>query len=369
MIPTKHLKRLLPPTAATEADFAKSFAPVIQNHPPLPIINWSAVGQPAPQLLAAPAGDLPAADAIVITWAEAEWSAMEHVFCNSGVSMPYGDGSTSTWSGWQKYTKGIPSVPNQSSWNYWGSYRLVQIGGSKVLLFKSNTHLDYPGQPYLQQLVSLMIATVKPQLILSIGTAGGARVGDHIGSVNVVRAGTLYETNQPQAQWPDYTNAWKANWSLIAEPGFAKLLFPVPTTQSDLQSICQQFNSFYKSNYALSELNVNNLNLADPAPAINNLTGTSTALLTTNSFVVGTSSGNLGGFACVEMDDAIIAKVCASQKTAFGFVRNISDPVQNATLAPEFQAHWGEAIYGVYGLYTSYNGALAAWAILSGQFK
>jgi hypothetical protein len=51
--------------------------------------------------------------------------------------------------------------------------------------------------------------------------------------------------------------------------------------------------------------------------------------------------------------------------TGFGFVRNISDPVQNAALASKIQDNWGSAIYYVYGLYyTSYNGAMAAWATL-----
>ena len=100
-------------------------------------------------------------------------------------------------------------------------------------------------------------------------------------------------------------------------------------------------------------------------PALNNMTGKGTSLLTASTFVVGTSSGNLESYACVEMDDAVIAMACEGTPVAFGFVRNISDPVQNAALPAGVQGNWGSAIYDVYGLYTSYNGALAAWAILS----
>lgn len=50
---------------------------------------------------------------------------------------------------------------------------------------------------------------------------------------------------------------------------------------------------------------------------------------------------------------------------AYGSVRNISDPVQNATLPQKIQAHWGQAINDAYGFYTSYNGAIAAWAVLA----
>jgi hypothetical protein len=49
---------------------------------------------------------------------------------------------------------------------------------------------------------------------------------------------------------------------------------------------------------------------------------------------------------------------------AFGFVRNVSDPVQNAALPAEIQGSWGSAVYDTYGIYTSFNGALAAWAVL-----
>jgi nucleoside phosphorylase len=117
----------------------------------------------------------------------------------------------------------------------------------------------------------------------------------------------------------------------------------------------------------LNQLDPDSLNMGAPAPAINNLTKAGTALVTAKSFVVANTSGNLASFACVEMDDAVIA-MTANGKTPFGSVRNISDPIQNAALPNLFQGHWGEAIYTAYGLYTSYNGALAAWAILSGQF-
>lgn len=39
--------------------------------------------------------------------------------------------------------------------------------------------------------------------------------------------------------------------------------------------------------------------------------------------------------------------------------------MQNATLPQKIQVHWGEAIYDAYGFYTTYNGAIAAWAVLA----
>jgi nucleoside phosphorylase len=357
--------RLTAPGAEPETAASRQFDPSITNMPALPAVNWSAVGAQAPQLVDSSPNKLPASAVVVITWADAEWAAMEHVFCNSGVSMPYSSRNNPSQTGWVKYDKNLPKAEKSSDWNYWGYFRQVKVGSSSVLLFKSNTHLDWPGEQYLESLINQLIADVKPKLILSIGTAGGARPIDHVGTVQVVHAGTLYENNQPQADWPTYSNGWNANWTTISNPQFGKLLFAVPTKASDLQSIASQFNEFYKTNYSLSDLNPDNLNMADPVPKLNNMTTGSTSLLTADSFLVANTSGNLAKFACVEMDDAIIAEACGSKHTAFAFIRNLSDPAQNASLPATVQGNWGQAIYSAYGLYTSYNGAIATWALIN----
>src|SRR5580658_6189898 len=76
--------------------------------PPLPTIDWSAIGQQAPKLLSTPSGQLPGADAAAITWAEPEWAALGHLFCGSDTTMPYSQRNESSWSGWIKYGDGAP---------------------------------------------------------------------------------------------------------------------------------------------------------------------------------------------------------------------------------------------------------------------
>ncbi len=364
----------------------RSFAPVISSMPALPVIDWSEVGQVAPALLnaggtgagnAAGSG-LPAADAVVITWADAEWAAMQHVFCASGTAMPYSDRNTGAWSGWTKYAAGMPrpngqrtlvgnpSASSADAWSYWGEWRLVEIAGRRVMLFKSNTHLDWPGQTELVAMMQMLIREVKPGLVLSIGTAGGAMVGDHVGTVRAVSAGTLYEKGKAQGSWPTYKNAWMATDSVLHKAGFGSLLFPVPTTESDLQGLCAQFNTYYGTSYSIFELDPDGLNGGDTQPKVLDETGGASSLLTTPTFVVGTTAGTYAAYACIEMDDALIGEVCAVAGVAFGFVRNVSDPVQSAALPAEVQGRWGSAIYDAYGFYTSFNGALAAWAVLAG---
>ena len=343
------------------------FYPDLKNLPPLPKINWEAISDEPPKLLHTSHDYLPPADAVVITWVESEWAAMEHVFVQSDEEMPYSAASTGHWDGWQKYNKDMPYYPSQENWDYWGYYRLVEIHNQEVLLFKSNTHLDWPGQRYLEDLIYRFIDYVKPKLILSIGTAGGSRLDDHLGAVNVVNAGTFYEKREPRSDWPNYANKYSPNWRIISESDFNGLLFAIPATEANLQTLADQFNKHYGTDYPLSQLNVDGLDNPTAVPALSNLTPEGTPLLTASTFVVGTTSGEYADFACIEMDDAVIGKVCAKKGLAFGFVRNISDPAQNAALPSDVQRNWGSAVYEVFGFYTSYNGALATWAMLAGQ--
>jgi hypothetical protein len=343
----------------------REFAPTISTKPDLPVIDWSGVGQVAPTLLSGVGSGLPVADAVVITWADAEWAAMQHVFCGSGTAMAYSDRNTSSWSGWTTYAAAMPKE-KVSGWNYWGEWRLVGIGGKRVMLWKSNTHLDFPGQAELVAMVQMLIKQVKPGLVMSIGTAGGAQVGDHVGTVRAVSAGTLYEKGKAQGSWPVYKNAWASVDSVLHAGGFGSLLFPVPTTESDLQGLCAQFNAYYGTSYSIFELDPDGLNSGDTLPKVFDETGGASSLLTTPTFVVGTTAGTYASYACIEMDDALIGEVCGAAGVAFGFVRNVSDPVQSAALPTEVQGNWGSTVYDAYGIYTSFNGALAAWAMLAG---
>ena len=345
---------------------SKKLNPSVTGLPDLPAIDWDVIGNQAPTLLDTPAEQMPKADIVVMTWASAEWAALQHVFVQSDVAMPYSDSSSGEWDGWQKYDLDMPYYPSSGSWDYWGYYRLVEINGKTVLLFKSNTHLDWPGEKYLEDLISRIIEYVKPGLILSIGTSGGCRMTDNLGAVNVVNSGTMYDSDTPQSDWANYSNDYSPAWSIVNNGGFDSLLFPIPANDQNLQLIANEFNKNYGTDYPLSELNADGLDNPTTLPILSNLTLNDTALLTASTFVVGTTSGEYSEFAVIEMDDAVIGKVCDEKSVAFGFVRNISDPAQNAALPVDVQGNWGGAIYDVFGFYTSYNGALVAWAMLAG---
>jgi nucleoside phosphorylase len=319
-----------------------SFHPAIANGPPLPPLNFGLVGKQAPSPLPTPPANLPKASAVVITWADAEWAALQHVFCAGNSSMPYSDRSRGTWAGWEKYSLNLPSGA-PSDWTFWGYYRLVQVSGNPVLLFKSNTHLDWSGANYLEALVKVLATQVTPDVILSIGTAGGAEIQDHIGTVRIVSAATLY-TSGSTTSWPEYKNGWTAGQTVLGNANFKQLLLPVPTKLTDLLALCSQFNQHYRANYTLAQLDPNGLNLGDAMPQIVDQSGGGASLLTTPTFVVGTTAGNYQAYTSIEMDDAIIGEACMGNGVAFGFVRNVSDPVQNAALTAKIQGNWGSTV-------------------------
>jgi nucleoside phosphorylase len=152
--------------------------------------------------------------------------------------------------------------------------------------------------------------------------------------------------------------------SIVQKAAFGSTLVPIPATEADLTGLVAQFNKSHKTSYTQKQLDPLGLIMSPRAAPVNDLTPEG-SLLTATSFVVANTSGSLATFACVEMDDAVIGKVCKANDIAFGFVRNVSDPVQNAELPSSIQGDWGSLVYEAYGFYSSYNGALAAWALIA----
>jgi hypothetical protein len=73
------------------------------------------------------------------------------------------------------------------------------------------------------------------------------------------------------------------------------------------------------------------------------------------------------------MDDAVIAHVAGRLGVDYAFFRNVSDPVVPAATAdgtpldPAVRSGWSSLVYTDFGLFTSYNGAIATWAALAAR--
>ncbi|HKO09268.1 MAG TPA: GTPase, partial [Alphaproteobacteria bacterium] len=185
-------------------------APTTIDPVPLPIVDWRRIGASAPKTLdfayGGPNEPLPKADAVVITWTSAEWSALDHVFLNSGrTRLP----TAHDWAGgWSPYTRNAPPVPPPPPPKpgekpagppppLWGRYALVEIGGKKgssikVLLFKSDSHLAHaPGLSGLEGMMNQIVAEAAPRWVYSIGTAGGTREDQRLGDVVITNAASI----------------------------------------------------------------------------------------------------------------------------------------------------------------------------------
>jgi hypothetical protein len=154
-------------------------APVQTLPATLPGINWGAIHHQAPAPVPVdyrgPSANLPQADAVVFTWTDAEWSALDHVFLHgdAGGSRQ----STTLHHKWLLFSDSAPPSSKMGG-ELWGYYQLVEIEGKgsarrRVLLVKSDAHLAHP--PWLaglSDLVNVVIRDVHPQWIYSAGTAG-----------------------------------------------------------------------------------------------------------------------------------------------------------------------------------------------------
>src|SRR5205085_2387500 len=113
-----------------------------------PPANWMPVKPP------------PVADVGVLTWTKAELAALNQVFCSYTQPMTLDDVAHGAWmKPWTFYARnyytiqqdmvnvvkasqgGAPSLTNQA----WGSFRMVQLAGQRVLLLKSDMHLAQDG--------------------------------------------------------------------------------------------------------------------------------------------------------------------------------------------------------------------------------
>jgi hypothetical protein len=231
---------------------------------------------------------------------------------------------------------------------------------------------DGPDLP-LRNMLDQMISDFKPTLILTIGTAGGSRNQDNLGTTNITNAADLelsgeFDPRSYPFNHKTYANSWLPDQHLLDT--VCGLLMQTPVTWQELNVLMEQnanrlINPDTGNTYSLDQLVNEEIQPDAIPPQINVLPGI--PVLTTNDYGVGNTNGNYDGFAAVEMDDAIIAMVAGQHATQFGVVRNISDPVQNATIPEKVQREWGGIIYSEYGLYTSYNGALATWGIAASE--
>lgn len=359
--------------------------------PPLPVIDWARIGQraPAPVTVAyqGPDAPLPRADAVVLTWTTAEWSALDHVFLDSATARRVDTNEFErTWHMYL-YSRDVGGDAIHDPTNpLWGFYRLVDVPpahgsgrATRVLLFKCGAHLAHP--PWLRGLsdmVAQILADARPEIVYSIGTAGGTRDDLRLGDVVVTDAahlllrkaqntpsglsGRSFASKHPLPSGGDVLAGAQAHLffplaQAVSYPVLGRLLHRLAGERSDAASLTLT---------DLVNAPLRPEQLGDPAARP--LPGT--PLLTTDYYFIA-SGDDAARYAVLEMDDAVVGAVAEQHDTAYAFVRNVSDPVVPATtaagapIADAVRDAWSSLIYDSFGIYSSMNGALATWALLA----
>jgi Phosphorylase superfamily len=336
-------------------------------------IPWPAAHAPKPAPLAkppAPTDDLSkfaGYDAVVITYTSAEAATLAALLTPGHL--------VSTWyeyrhniPAYQKIVTGGDAPFNSKAAedarykDSLGLYFPCTIGNKKVLLLKSGLHLDYdtkhddanpPTVIPTFKMVTELVQTVKPKMLITTGTGGGIGADVKLGDV-VIAGKTQFDCTQQFAK-----ESWaKASYKTSALPaGALGLMTP-----------------------ALFAVNAAKVAAATPIPGRAEpkiWSGSNAAIVTTDVFAFDTSSNTpfkiQGLGQTCDMGDAIVGQ--AMQQTPhinWYAIRNASDPQIPAPSitskdSPAYKAADKEAgdIYQKYGSFTTAASVIAAWAIIA----
>ncbi|HEV2695796.1 MAG TPA: hypothetical protein VG347_23105 [Verrucomicrobiae bacterium] len=224
-----------------------------------------------------------------------------------------------------------------------GLYFPCTIGKAKVLLFKSNLHLDRDGPDIpLRKLVNEMIQAIQPKIFITTGAGGG--IGRDVALGDVVIAGlTKFDCT---GKFKD--EAWHAA---------SYKTTPVPP------------GALAEITPALTVVNAAKLqdDSARPVPKI--WAAATDAIVTTDFFCYDDSQNTLGlqglGRAC-DMDDAMIGQVMQDYPNIKWFaIRNVANPqIQISDADKKAAGNRANSIYSQYGIFTSVASSIATWAVI-----
>lgn len=297
------------------------------------------------------AGRLPAAQVLVVTWTVDEGHALSRVLTPGKDSRndyrPYTRNFASIA---KKMRKGCPALDAKRLGAYW----TTTIGGVKVVVFKSDSHLSQdtrklPGQNGTlpnEDVWKQIITEVQPKLVITTGTAGGigkdCEVGDVVASP-IVR----FDCKKWLKSEPFHAGIYKDG---------------TPDTKYFTKA-----KSLFKANS--DQLPKDNTR----APKIMIGKALTSSVVTTDFFGFDTSNNYYGlkGWGAVsEMGDAILGLVAKQMGTAaprWVAVRNVSDPQIKAEGTINQQAQTAAQIYKGYGRWSSVCSAIVCWALIAAE--
>jgi len=298
--------------------------------------------RPVPTALGAD-GSLPPADAVLITWTAAEKKALASVLTPSVAAADW----TKYSHDWTKYVGQLTDRSPARDAKCLGEFYVTTIGRLRACCFHSQLHpaTDAATLP-AAQLAAQAAAETGAKLIITTGTAGGAGTGTVLGDVNVATAAASLFTTRlaghpwSQETWP--TSPLTAGQSKMLGMDVLAPLFAANSGRLPAQWAPRAPQVWYgdtvSTDFFAFEDETDHYGLAAYKPDIRD----------------------------VEMDDAAVAYGLSAmaEPPALAVARNASDPIMPG--ASEDDAKNAEEIYEQYGLYTTWNSAIASWALIAG---
>lgn len=305
----------------------------------------------APKTGAAPGGHsggpLPRADALVVTWTVDEGHALSRVLTPGKDSRndyrPYTHNYTTIA---KKMRAGCPARQAKRLGAYW----TTAIGGKKVVVFKSDSHMSQDG-PQLpnEDVWRQIIDEVKPKLVLTTGTAGGIGKQFEVGDV-VVSPIVRFDCTAKFKKEPFHDAHYVSSAPKTQHLATAKTLFKANEGQLPKD------------------------NTRPPKIVRVSTKGVDSSVLTTDFFGFDTSDNHykLQGLGDVsEMGDAVLGLVASqmgAQAPRWLAVRNVSDPQIKADgLTLRQQAALAAQIYKGFGRWSSVCSAIVCWALIAAE--
>ena len=299
----------------------------------------------APTAGVAPTGPkLPRADVLIVTWTADEGHALSRVLTPGFDSRD----------NWLPYTRNFAAIAARMrtgcparNLGRLGTYWTATIGGRRVTLFKSDSHMSQDGPKLPNADVwRQIIDDVRPSLVITTGTGGGIGPMAEVGDV-IVSSFVTFSCHGPFKRLDGKTYRSPA---------------AVPTGRF------KQAGQLFNANIGF--LPTDNTR----PPAIVSSTSAQTGILTTDYFGFDNSTNTYGlqGHGDLsEMGDAVLGMVCAQRpKTAPAYVcvRNVSDPQIAADgKSLRQQAKIAGDIYKGFGRWSTVCSAIVCWAIVAGM--
>jgi nucleoside phosphorylase len=297
------------------------------------------------------AGPLPKADVLVVTWTVDEGHALSRVLTPGEDShnnyVPYKHNFAAIA---PKMAADSPAVEAKCLATFW----TTTIGGKKVVVVKSNSHLSQdtkklppPGQNLPNYNVwKQMIQEVNPSLVLTTGTAGGIGTWCEVGDVVVGRI-VHFDAQK-----------WLKN---------ASFHNGVYTEQAATKT------KYFTAAQKLFKANADQLPRDNTRPPkIVQSTGLTSSVVTTDFFGFDTSDNyyhlkNEGDVS--EMGDAVLGLVIQGMNNPPRWlaVRNVSDPQIKAVGTLDQQSAEAAHIYKGFGRWSSICSAIVCWALIAAE--